>query len=731
MNDVEPDLTRLLQDGAWLRRFVGTLVPAQDVDDVVQKTALAALQRKGPVDHPRGWLRGIAANMARMVHRRQHRHARALANVPHAAASMPTADLVAGLEVQQAISEALLALPEPTRTILVLRYQEQLDCAEIAARVGLQEATVRQRLHRGREMVRSRLQQRFGRDWRVCGAVLAFAGRPHELAPTTITTATSTKFAAALVLVGGLTVASWVAMRLPEPGLPTSAPASSSAIAAMHASPPPILATASERTLVADVMQDPVKPVEASAITVRGRLVAAEDGRALTGVSLRPEFRFRSEDAQQGEPKPEALTTDADGRFTVQCPSTAISVHMWFSVKDRCVRWYEASPPHTIVLGDIPLTRGGTLRGVLLDEAGRPMEGVWLRLPIEGQFPPGGKISYPAKTAADGSFSWKAPAPPGELEVLCDSPGVTLLESTANIVAGTANAVVLRGRCRTAIRGVVFGVDGAPVAGVELEAIDPTAKNQMNCCGMARSAADGSFELFRRDEGPDAVALRTNLILGAHDLTTEPIRCALGDSGVRVEVKPRIPVRLQVIDQDTKAPIERFYWAADRRWHNAGVSIGGSVEFHESGRLVFEGLPADVRIRVCAPDPMLAPVHLVVAESMRTATSIPVELPRLRSFPFELLDARGHALTTEFHVVDRCGANQPEPWSDPHAGMTCTSSSAFRISSATTDASGSATLLAPDDRRDLVVALKRNGRDVWLPLALPKAGQPIRLVVPD
>jgi len=166
-------------------------------------------------------------------------------------------------------------------------------------------------------------------------------------------------------------------------------------------------------------------------------------------------------------------------------------------------------------------------------------------------------------------------------------------------------------------------------------------------------------------------------------------------------------------------------------WHNGACCIGGSVAFLEGGRLVFEGLPADVRIRVCAPDPMLAPVHLVVTESMRTATSIPVELPRLRSFPLELLDARGHAVTTEFHVVDRCGASQPEPWSDPRNGMNCVPSSAFPISSATTDASGSATLLAPYDRRDLVIALKRNGRDVWLPLILPKAGQPIRIVVPD
>jgi hypothetical protein len=53
------------------------------------------------------------------------------------------------------------------------------------------------------------------------------------------------------------------------------------------------------------------------------------------------------------------------------------------------------------------------------------------------------------------------------------------------------------------------------------------------------------------------------------------------------------------------------------------------------------------------------------------------------------------------------------------------------VSAASTDATGAATLRAPVDQRELVVALKRNGRDVWVPLRLPVAGKPIRLVVPD
>ncbi len=56
------ELERLMQDDEWLRRFVGTLVPAQDVDDVVQSTWLATLQGHGFARRMRNWMLGAASN---------------------------------------------------------------------------------------------------------------------------------------------------------------------------------------------------------------------------------------------------------------------------------------------------------------------------------------------------------------------------------------------------------------------------------------------------------------------------------------------------------------------------------------------------------------------------------------------------------------------------------------------------------------------------------------------
>lgn len=178
MNEPEREPDELLASSTWLRRFVGTLVARDDADDLAQATRLAALQAPAPAATEwRRWLAGIGRNLARMLHRSRARSQRALARLPRGGESPSAADLVQGLEVQRAVSEAMLALPEPTRTILVLRYQHDLPPVAIALRVGLQEPAVRQRLHRGREEVRARLQQRFGADWRGSFAVLAFVGQ--------------------------------------------------------------------------------------------------------------------------------------------------------------------------------------------------------------------------------------------------------------------------------------------------------------------------------------------------------------------------------------------------------------------------------------------------------------------------------------------------------------------------------------------------------------------------
>src|SRR5262245_39210785 len=139
MDAADPSLAveSLLAHDAWLRALVGGLVAADDAADVAQETWLRCVA--SPPRHPgtaRAWLARVAGNLARRLHRtaaRRHRR-ELLAARPEAC---PSADaLIERVELQQRIAEAVLALDEPYRAAIVLRYVEGLDAAVIARRRG-------------------------------------------------------------------------------------------------------------------------------------------------------------------------------------------------------------------------------------------------------------------------------------------------------------------------------------------------------------------------------------------------------------------------------------------------------------------------------------------------------------------------------------------------------------------------------------------------------------------
>lgn len=65
-------------------------------------------------------------------------------------------------EVARMLEEAILALPDHYRTVLMLRDVEELSTADTAASLSLTEENVKVRLHRGRALVRKALFERAG-----------------------------------------------------------------------------------------------------------------------------------------------------------------------------------------------------------------------------------------------------------------------------------------------------------------------------------------------------------------------------------------------------------------------------------------------------------------------------------------------------------------------------------------------------------------------------------------
>jgi RNA polymerase sigma-70 factor (ECF subfamily) len=64
-------------------------------------------------------------------------------------------------ENRQVIRESIDRLPEPYRTVLLLRDIEELDTAEAAKALGVSETVVKVRLHRARQALRTLLEERF------------------------------------------------------------------------------------------------------------------------------------------------------------------------------------------------------------------------------------------------------------------------------------------------------------------------------------------------------------------------------------------------------------------------------------------------------------------------------------------------------------------------------------------------------------------------------------------
>jgi len=155
----------LLREAGWIRALArGLSDGAEPAGELEQETWLAALRARPAGGGLRPWLAVVMRNLARArsrgeAHRlqREREHARAEA-LPSAQALVERADL------QRELVAAVLALEDPYRSVVLLRFYEGLSPSEIARRQGVPAGSVRARLSRGVQQLRERLDRRCGGD---------------------------------------------------------------------------------------------------------------------------------------------------------------------------------------------------------------------------------------------------------------------------------------------------------------------------------------------------------------------------------------------------------------------------------------------------------------------------------------------------------------------------------------------------------------------------------------
>ncbi|MGD1019411.1 MAG: sigma-70 family RNA polymerase sigma factor [Verrucomicrobiia bacterium] len=158
--DGHPDDFRLLvhrYQGPLFSYLTGRLGDRSLAEEAAQESFVRAFQSLPKLRKPESfysWLLGIAGRVAQEQFRSRKRHQR-----DREAAETILADNADDPE-EYPLEEAIAALPETYRQMILLRFYEELSCHELAEQLDLPLGTVTKTLSRAYALLRQELQAR-------------------------------------------------------------------------------------------------------------------------------------------------------------------------------------------------------------------------------------------------------------------------------------------------------------------------------------------------------------------------------------------------------------------------------------------------------------------------------------------------------------------------------------------------------------------------------------------
>lgn len=633
--------TQLARHGGALRQLACALLGGDAADDAMQETWLRALQ--SPPRHAAGlgaWLAAILRNVALRGRRGEARRRRREAEVAAARASAAEdhAAVLARAELAHRLLAAVESLEPPFRDAIWQRWFEGRQPREIAAADGVPVATVKSRLQRGLGLLRERLGEREGADWRA-GFAAAFGlgneGAAAMVAAGGVLMATWTKVTAAIAAAAAIAAMAWW-LRVPD----VAPLARASAVG-----PAPAVSSDVAREAVplqrdgaaADTMPPPPPvpaPPDSALAWRRGRVVDAVSKAPLGGVVV------TWSGSRWPLPSDPRCVTDDDGRFDLATAADN-GGEVWFAGEGSLmVRSPQAAlaAGQQDVIGEIPLPRGRALRGRLVDDVGVPLPvGTVVRTTFAQSRGPGWQ-QYPwleATVGIDGAFDLVPAVAFGPVTFEL-SGGEHTLAARVQVSEHEPTDLTLVATRRQQVRGVVVDDDGVPLAGVGV-AIVPWEPS-------LHTAADGSFRLLRPDRYPPAVELHVR-----HAPAFVPVPPRLvswGTTHLRIVLSRAGTVPIEVVD-DAGAAVEQFGVVLERGGM-AGEPRGTVLQrgTHAGGRLVVErAVPGQTSLRVVPVDPALTPsdvIPIANAETLRVVLA--------RRLPCTIEVVRGGRAVADAHV---------------------------------------------------------------------------------
>lgn len=395
----------LLEHADFVRGLARSLViDEHTADDIAQQTWLAAVEHEPDSSKPLySWLSRTLRNFARLSHRSDRRRLRRerIATSPE---PVPSPDLIAEREeIRRKMIDSVLELDETYRSVVLLRYYEDLPPRAIARRLEIPVETARTRLKRALVHLRKKLDAEHGGDrekW--CLALAPIAG----IHLTSTTAGASTGISA--VISGVMTMCTNVNFVFIALGVVAASFALYSLWPDESMDSVESLLIAGDEVVGAEEPIDQVAVAEPERVPVEptgpqegeddqddealfaGRIMD-QSGKPIAGVNLYVEERplLLSQDGNflYDESQFPSLigATGSDGRFKVTFGLKSSAKHQQLSLMARkewhaTKRWKAvAKAGETVFLGDIVMDPGGAVSGRIVDTSGNALAGAEIR----------------------------------------------------------------------------------------------------------------------------------------------------------------------------------------------------------------------------------------------------------------------------------------------------------------------------------------------------------------
>jgi RNA polymerase sigma factor (sigma-70 family) len=379
----------------------------QDAEDVFQATFLVLARKAGSISKRTSvgsWLYRVAYHMALKVRKQSSARQKREAGASRNSECDPLSEIT-GRELLAVLDEELQELPECERMPLVLCFLEGKTRDEAAREVGCSERTLKRRLERGKERLRTRLARR----GLALPAALLSAGLARSVRAAVPGSWTETAVKAGLMIASGETASGVVSVRANAlangalhvmvarkvkatgalliavtllgvgAGLLASAPSAvEPKIPANAVYEKPALKTAKEMTVSGIVLDADGKPFAAAEVAVlAARKISRRGGDLSSG----------------GTEVLGCGKTDAEGRFLLDVPRTSSaqfrSVTAVARGVDHGLGWCDLNPDADKPTAELRLAREQVIRGQLVDLQGQSVVGVSVRVTSIGRHTPG------------------------------------------------------------------------------------------------------------------------------------------------------------------------------------------------------------------------------------------------------------------------------------------------------------------------------------------------------